>query len=167
MKNSETFEITTPTDNEVLMSREFDAPRSAVFDAYTKPQIISKWMLGPEGWTMPVCEIDARPRGKWHFVWRKSDGTEMAMHGEYQEVNPPERIVSTESWGGDWPETLNTVVLYEKEGKTLATTTILYPSREARDAAMKTGMKDGVAMSYDRLEGILSALSRGASPASA
>ncbi len=65
--------------------------------------------VGTDGWTMPVCEIDLRPGGKWHFVWRKANGTEMAMHGEYREVTPPERLVTTEKWGDEWPETLNTL----------------------------------------------------------
>jgi uncharacterized protein YndB with AHSA1/START domain len=109
-------------------------------------------MLGPDGWTMPVCEIDLRPGGKWHFVWRKANGTEMGMHGEYREVTPPERLVSTEKWGDEWPETLNTLFLSEANGKTTMTNTILYRSKEARDAALKTGMKEGAAQSFDRLD---------------
>lgn len=100
---------------------------------------------------MPVCEIDLRPGGSWHFVWRKSDGAEMEMCGVYREITPPERLVSTESWGGPWPETLNTLLLTEEKGKTTATIKILYPSPEARDAALKTGMKEGMAASFDRL----------------
>ena len=99
----------TPSDTEIVVTRVVDAPRELVFDAWTKPEHIANWMLGPEGWTMPVCEIDLRPGGAWHFVWRMADGTEMEMRGDYREVSPPERLVSTESWGGDWPETLNTV----------------------------------------------------------
>jgi uncharacterized protein YndB with AHSA1/START domain len=114
-------------------------------------------MLGPEGWTMPVCEIDLRVGGTWHFVWRKSDGTEMAMTGTYKEVVPPERLVSTESWGPNWPETINTMVFTEHDGKTTATTTILYPSKEAREAALKSGMKEGIAISYNRLDAALKA----------
>ena len=95
---------------------------------------------------MPVCEIDLRRRA-WRFVWRRADGSEMEMRGEYREVAPPERLVSTESWGGDWPETLNTLVLAEEDGRTTITSTILYPSKEARDAALETGMKDGVSTS--------------------
>lgn len=151
MDSSESLTITMPTEREVMMTRVFDAPSRLVFDAWTKPEHVPHWMLGPEGWTMPVCEIDLRPGGAWHFVWRRSDGTEMEMHGVYREVAPPARLVSTESWGGDWPETLNTVVLTEENGKTTMTLTILYPSKEARDAALKTGMKDGVAMSFNRL----------------
>ena len=151
-KSDETLQITTPTDREVVMTRVLNAPRRLVFDAYTNPKHVPHWLLGPEGWTMPVCEIDLRPGGTWHFVWRKTDGTEMGMYGEYREVTPPERVVSTERWGGNWPETINTVVLSEADGKTTMTNTILYPSKEARDAAIKTGMKDGASVSYDRLE---------------
>ncbi len=143
--------ITTPTDREIVITREFDAPRKLVFEASTSPRHLPRWLLGPEGWTMPVCESDLRPGGAWHFVWRGGDGNEMAMRGVYQEIAPPERIVNTESWGGDWPETLNTMVLDENDGKTTLTYTILYPSPEARDAALQTGMKDGVDMSYNRL----------------
>jgi len=152
MKNTETLKVATPTDREIAMTRVFDAPRRLVFEAWSNPESVPHWMLGPGGWTMPVCEIDLRPGGAWHFVWRRSDGTEMEMRGVYREVTPPKRLVSTECWGGDWPETLNTLVLSEQDGKTTITNTILYPSKEARDAALKTGMKDGVSQSFDRLD---------------
>src|SRR5712691_10291145 len=93
-----TTTITTPSDREVVMTRVVDAPRRLVFEAWTKPEHVLHWMLGPSGWTMPVCEIDLRPGGAWHFVWRRSDGTEMGMRGVYREITPPERLVSTESW---------------------------------------------------------------------
>ncbi|MGH9969866.1 MAG: SRPBCC family protein [Pyrinomonadaceae bacterium] len=134
------------------MTRDFDAPRRLVFEAWTNPEHLPHWMLGPEGWTMPVCEIDLRPGGAWHFVWRRADGTEMEMRGVYREIAPPERLVSTESWGGNWPETVNTLILSEKNGKTTITQTVLYPSKEARDAALKTGMKEGMSMGLDRLD---------------
>ena len=142
--------FTTPSDREIVMTRVFDAPRALVFDAWTKPEHVRKWMLGPDGWTMPVCEIDLRPGGIWRFVWRREDGSEMEMRGVYKEVMRPERVVHTEAWGGDWPETLNTLTLTEQNGKTTSTSTILYPSKEARDAAMQTGMKDGASVSFDR-----------------
>ena len=147
--------FTTPSDREVVMTRVFDAPRRLVWDAWTNPEHLPHWMLGPDGWTMPVCEIDLRPGGSWHFLWRRADGTEMGMRGLYKEVVPPERLVSTESWGGDWPETINTLTLTEEGGKTTVTQRVLYPSKEARDAALKTGMKDGVATSFDRLAAYL------------
>jgi uncharacterized protein YndB with AHSA1/START domain len=143
--------FTTPSDREVVMTRVFDAPRTLVFEVHTDPEHVRHWMLGPEGWAMPVCEIDLRPGGEWHFVWRRSDGTELEMRGEYREIAPPERLVSTESWGADWPETLNTLILTEENGKTTLTSTVLYPSQEARDAALQTGMKDGASISFDRL----------------
>jgi uncharacterized protein YndB with AHSA1/START domain len=150
--------ITTPSDTEVVMTRVFDAPRHLVFDAWTKPEHIPHWMLGPEGWTMPVCEVDLRPGGEWHFVWRQGDGAEMEMRGVYHEVDPPARIVNTESWGGNWPDTLNTMELTEENGLTRVTMTIRYPSKEARDAAIQTGMKEGATASFDRLEALLARL---------
>jgi uncharacterized protein YndB with AHSA1/START domain len=153
----------TPSDREVVITRVVDAPRRIVFDAWTNPKHVSQWLLGPEGWTMPVCEIDLRPGGTWRHVWRKSNGSEMAMSGSYREVVPPERVVSTESWGPDWPETLNTVVLTESGGQTTITLTIAYPSKAARDAALKTGMKDGTDQSFARLDRLVQTLT----PASA
>jgi uncharacterized protein YndB with AHSA1/START domain len=151
--------FTTPTDREIVVTRVVDAPRRLVWEAWTSPEHLPRWMLGPPGWTMPVCEIDLRPGGAWHFVWRRADGTEMGMRGVYQEVTPPERLVATESWGGDWPDTLNTLVLSEEDGKTTITQTILYPSKDARDAALKTGMTDGMAARSDRLAEYLQTMS--------
>lgn len=147
----------TPSDREVVISRTFDAPRRLVWEAWTNPEYLPHWLLGPDGWTMPVCEIDLRPGGSWHWVWRKSDGTELAMTGVYKEVQPHERLVNTESWswGAEWPETINTLILAEVDGKTSMTTTILYPSKEARDAALETGMMEGVEQSYARLDAYL------------
>ena len=110
---------------------------------------------------MPVCEIDLRPVGAWHFAWRRADGTEMEMRGVYREVVPPGRLVSTESWGGDWPETLNTLAFDEEDGETIIAMTVLYPSRKARDAALDTGMTGGMAQSFDRLEGYLRRIGSG------
>jgi uncharacterized protein YndB with AHSA1/START domain len=148
----------TPTDTQVVITRVVDAPRRIVFDAWTNPQYVPRWLLGPPGWTMPVCEIDLRPGGAWHYVWRRTDGSEMAMHGSYKEVVPPERLVSTESWGPQWPETVNTLLLAESGGRTTITLTITYPSREARDAALQTGMKDGLEQGYARLDALLKTL---------
>jgi uncharacterized protein YndB with AHSA1/START domain len=150
--------FTTPSDREIVMTRVVDAPRRLVFDAWTKPEHLPHWLLGPSGWTMPVCEIDLRPGGAYRYVWRRSDGTEMEMGGMYREIAPPERVVCTESWGGDWPETINTLILTEKDGKTTISLTALYPSKEARDAALKTGMKDGATESFDRLVEYLRAM---------
>jgi uncharacterized protein YndB with AHSA1/START domain len=116
-------------------------------------------MLGPPGWTMPICEVDLRPGGASRFVWRRSDGSEMEIRGTYREIVPPERLVQTESWGGDWPESVDTLVLTEEDGMTTLTMTILYPSKEARDAALQTGMKDGMSQGYDLLEEYLRTMS--------
>jgi len=157
-KHSAATTLTTPSDREIIITRAIGAPRRLVFEAYTNPEHLPHWMLGPEGWSMPICEIDLRVGGAWHFVWRRADGTEMAMRGVYQEIAPPERLVSTESWGGDWPETLNTLLLSEEDGKTTITQRVLYPSREARDAALRTGMQEGVSESFDRLAEYLRAI---------
>jgi uncharacterized protein YndB with AHSA1/START domain len=159
MTSAGTLKVTTPTDREIVMTRVFDAPRSLVFDAMSKPELLRKWLLGPPGWSMVVCEVDQRVGGVFRHVWRKDDGTEMAMRGVYREVVPPERIVRTESIEfGCEPqagEQLAAVVLAEQGGKTLLTLTVLYPSREARDATLASGMERGVAASYDRLEQLL------------
>lgn len=152
-------EFSTPSDLEFVATRVFDAPQKLVWEAYTDPRHVPQWMLGPEGWTMPVCEIDLRPGGAWHFVWRREDGTEMEMRGEYREVSPYDRLVSTESWGPEWPETVNTLLLTESDGNTTITSTVRFPSREARDAAMATGMTDGMTVSFDRLADLLRTLS--------
>lgn len=151
MTEDSTTTFTMPSDREIEMVRFFDAPRQMVFDAWTKAEHVPNWMLGPPGWTMPVCEIDLRPGGRWHFVWRRADGTEMSMDGIYKEIVPPSRLVSTERWGPEWPETINTLTLTEENGKTRMLSRILYPSQEARDAASRTGMTDGATTSFDRL----------------
>ena len=155
MTDMGTLHVTTPTDREVVVSRVFDAPRRLVWEAWTKPEYLKRWLLGPEGWTLPVCELDLRPDGPYRYVWRKANGKEMEIRGVFTEVTPPQRLVHTENWGGDWPETLNTHVFAEENGRTTVTLTMLFPSLEARDAAIKTGMNDGVAVSYGRLDEVL------------
>jgi uncharacterized protein YndB with AHSA1/START domain len=148
----------TPSDREIVITRVVEAPRRLVFEAWTNPEHVPQWLLGPEGWTMPVCEIDLRVGGTWRYVWRKADGAEMAMSGIYREVKPPERIVSTERWGPEWPETVNTVQLVETAGRTTITITVLYPSKEARDMALQTGMKEGMNAGFVRLDELLGQL---------
>jgi uncharacterized protein YndB with AHSA1/START domain len=148
----------TPNDNEVVVTRVFAAPRRLVFDAYTTPRHLRQWLLGPEGWTMTVCEIEQRPGGAWRYTWRKANGTEMTLWGEVREFVPPERLVMTENWGDEWPESLNTVVFTESNGHTTITLTITYPDKAARDAAMATGMEDGMEVSFARLDQLLSSL---------
>jgi uncharacterized protein YndB with AHSA1/START domain len=147
---------TTPSDREVVTTRAFDAPRELVWEAWTSPEHLPKWLLGPEGWTMPVCVSDLRIGGAWQFVWRsEEDGSEMGMTGEYREITPPERLVSTQSWGEGWLETLNTLVFTEEDGVTVVTQTILYASKEARDAALASGMREGMDSGFNRLDAYL------------
>ncbi|SRR6266536_6239274 len=150
-----TTTLTTVSDVEISISRDFAAPRALVFAAHTEPERVSQWLLGPEDWTMPVCEIDLRPGGSWHFVWRHDDGTEMEMRGVYHEVVPPERIVNTERWGPEWPETLHTVQFREHDGTTTVTRVVRYPSKDDRDAALATGMMSGVERSFELLDALL------------
>jgi uncharacterized protein YndB with AHSA1/START domain len=145
-------EFTLPSDREIVARRVLNAPRPLVWEASTSPEHLPRWLLGPEGWSMPICEIDLRPGGAWRYGWHGPEGALMQMRGVFSEIVPPERLVNTESWGEDWPDTLNTLVLTEEAGRTVLTTTVLYPSKDARDAALDTGMKEGWAQSYDRLE---------------
>jgi uncharacterized protein YndB with AHSA1/START domain len=158
MTDSGTLRVTAPTDREIVLTRVFGAPRNLVFDALTKPEWLKHWLLGPPGWSMPVCEIDLKVGGAYRFVWRsESDGTEMGVRGVYREIAPPGRLVHTESFDEPWypGEALITTVLTEQAGKTTLTGTILYESREARDAVLKSPMEQGVAASYDRLAELL------------
>jgi uncharacterized protein YndB with AHSA1/START domain len=159
MKNTAALALTTPSDREIVITRVFDAPRRLVFEAMSKPELLQRWLLGPPGWSMVACENDFRVGGIFRHVWRRADGTEMAMRGAYREVVPPERVVRTESFefGCDAQagEQVGTLVLTEQGGKTLLTLTLLYPSKEARDATIASGMEHGVAASYDRLAEVL------------
>lgn len=145
-------------EREIVMTREFDAPRAIVFDALTKPELIKRWLLGPPGWSMPVCEVDLKVGGAYRYVWRKdSDGTTMGMGGVFREIEPPQRIVNTELFDEPWypGEAIVTNSLAERGKVTTLTLSILYQSAEARDAVLKSGMEQGVAVSYDRLEEML------------
>jgi uncharacterized protein YndB with AHSA1/START domain len=163
MGNTGALKVSTRGDREIVMTRVFDAPRRLVFDALTKPELVKKWLLGPPGWTMPVCEIDARVGGAYRFLWRGADGTEMGSRGVCREIVPPERFVATERFDDAWypGEALVTYVLVEEGGKTMLTLTVLYESREARDSVLKTPMEKGVAMSYDRLAEVLASQGAG------
>ena len=152
------LKLTTRGDREIVITRAFDAPRKLVFDAFTRPELLKQWLLGPDGWSMPVCEIDLKVGGKYRYVWRRDkDGTEMGMGGVYREIVAPERIVATEKFDQSWypGESVGTSVLTEQGGKTTLTQTILYESREARDGVLKSGMEKGVVASYDRLAKLL------------
>ena len=158
MTDTKTLQLAAHGDREIVMIRAFDAPRRLVFDAQVKPELLKRWLLGPPGWSMPVCEVDLRVGGKYRYVWRRDrDGKEMATGGVFREIVPPERLVATEKFDDPWyeGESLVTTVLVEEGGRTTLTQTMLFESREARDAVLKSGMEKGVAISFDRLENIL------------
>src|SRR5688572_22129014 len=157
-KSAATLQITTPSDREITMSREFDAPRQLVYEAFTTPALLKRWLLGPDGWALVVCDLDLRVGGKYRYVWKRDrDGVEMGMGGVYREVVPNERIVSTEVFDDAWypGEAVGTVTFVERAGRTILTQTVLYESKDARDGVLESGMETGVAASYDRLEKIL------------
>jgi uncharacterized protein YndB with AHSA1/START domain len=154
MKNTGSLKVTTPTDQEIVLTRVFDAPRHLVFDAFSKPEVLKRW-FGPRGWSMPICEVDLRVGGGFRFVLRGPDGKDMGMRGVYREIAPPERSVHLESFD-DYPgESQVTAVFVEQEGKTTLTATVLYPSKEVRDIVLKSGMEHGAAESYDKLAELL------------
>jgi uncharacterized protein YndB with AHSA1/START domain len=169
MMNTGNLKVAAHGDREIVMTRVFNAPRRFVYDAFTKPELVKQWLLGPPGWSMPVCEIDLKVGSKYRYVWRQdSDGSEMGIGGVYREIVPQERIVCTEAFDKAWypGEAVGTLVLSEQGGKTTITQTMLYESREARDGVLKTPMEKGVAMSYDRLADLLAtrgAVGKGAS----
>src|SRR5260370_15872059 len=154
MKNTGTLQVTTPTDREVVLTRVFDAPRSMVWDAFSKPELLKRW-FGPRGWSLVVCEVDLKVGGGFRFVMRGPDGRDMGMRGVYREIVPTERSVHAESFD-DYPgESQVTAVFIEQGGKTTLTATVLYPSKEVRDAVIKSGMEHGAAESYDKLAELL------------
>ena len=157
----DSFKVFTPSDCEIQVTRNFDAARRLVFDAFTKPQLVRRWLLGPPGWTMPLCEIDPRVGGAYRYVWRsEQDGSQMAIGGVFREVIPLERLVATEKFDDAWypGEALDTTVFEEMRDITRTTITILYESKEARDMALRSGMEHGMAAGYDRLESLLPTL---------
>jgi uncharacterized protein YndB with AHSA1/START domain len=159
--NSDSFNVTTPSDQEIRMTRLFDAPRRLVFEAMTKPEHVKRWwgMLG-EGYSVPICEIDLRVGGKWRFVNRHPKG-EVAFSGEYMEITPPSRLVYTEIMEPhSEPVSVVTSIFTDEGGKTRYTATVRYPSLEVRDMVLGTGMERGAAISYDRLEDLVAELQR-------
>jgi len=155
--------VSLPNDLDVVVIRDFRAPRTLVFDAWTKPELMSRWLLGPPGWTMPVCEMDVRAGGKFRWRWRDSAGAEFGFTGEFREVARPSRIVHTELFdpgdvGGDMgAECVVTTVFTEDKGVTTQTITIRYQSKADRDAALSTGMTDGMEQSFGQLDALLAA----------
>ena len=151
------LQVTTTSDREIAMTRTFDAPRALVFDAWTKPELLKRWLGVFGGWTFAVCEVDLRVGGAYRYVWRGANGNEMGMGGIFREIVRPERIVCTEKFDEAWypGDAVDTTTFVEKGGKTTVTTTVLYATREARDGVLKSPMESGVAKSYDKLAEVL------------
>ncbi len=141
-------------DRSIRITRAFDAPRTLVFDAMSKPEMMLQWFHGPQGWTLMVCKIDLRVGGKYRWVWRNDAGNDMGIGGVYKEVVRPERIVSTEKFDQSWypGEAIGTLVLTEENGETLMTLTVQYESKEARDGVLASPMQSGMEAGYARLD---------------
>jgi uncharacterized protein YndB with AHSA1/START domain len=161
VKHFEKLQVTTPSDREIAMTRVFDAPPSLVFDAFTKPELLKRWLGVRGGWTLPVCEVDLKVGGKYRYVWRGAKGQEMGMGGVFREIARPARIVCTEKFDDPWyeGEAIDTMTFVERNGKTTTTTTVLYASKAVRDAVLKSPMDKGVAEGYDKLDEVLPSLS--------
>jgi uncharacterized protein YndB with AHSA1/START domain len=161
MNHTEThqLEVTAPGEREIVMKRTFGAPRALVFDAFTKPELIRRWLLGPDGWTMTVCDVDLRPGGAFHYVWRnETEDREFGLNGEYREIAAPERVVHAERFDQSWyPGDAVVTTTFAGDSRTTAVTmTMSFDSREVRDGALESGMEKGVSASFDRLATILS-----------
>ncbi len=151
------LEVATPSDREVKITRDFDAPRELVWDCHTKPELVRRWISGPPGWSMPGCEIDLRVGGRYRYVLAGPKGEEMAWGGVYLEVRRPEFIAATEKFDDDWTggETQVSTRFEQERGRTTVTVTVLYASKEARDGAIATGMTTGMEAGYQQLDQLL------------
>jgi uncharacterized protein YndB with AHSA1/START domain len=150
--SSGTATVTLPTDEQILITREFDAPKHLVYKAWTTPELVKRWWSGNRGETT-IAEIDLRVGGSWRCVMVTDGGFEVAFHGEYREIVPNERIVSTEVYEGmPEGEALNTLTLTEAEGRTTLTVLVQHTSQEHRDAHIDSGMEAGMQEAMDLLE---------------
>jgi uncharacterized protein YndB with AHSA1/START domain len=155
---SGTATLTLPTDEQILVTREFDAPKHLVYEAWTTPELVKRWWNAKRG-EVTVAEIDLRVGGRWRYVLVTDDGVEVGFHGEYREIDPNERIVATEVYEG-LPEgvteeegaVVNTVTFSEKDGSTTLTILTQATSRESRDAIIESGMEAGLQDALDLLE---------------
>jgi len=145
-------------DRDVVMTREFNAPRPLVYKAFTTPELVKRWLAGPEGWIMSVCEIDLQVGGSYRYEWfKQKTGEQMGMGGQYREVVPNERVVATEKFDMSWypGDAVVTTTLAETGGITTVETTVTYSSKEARETVLQSPMETGVEASYGRLEQLL------------
>ncbi len=151
------LQITTPSDREVAMIRTFAAPKQLVFEAWTRPELIRRWLGIQNGWTMAACEVDLRVGGAYRYLWRRDDGREMAMGGTYSEISRPDRIVNTETFDDPWYSggAIVTTTFVETAGRTTVTSTMKYDSQEARDQVIASPMERGIVASYALLDQIL------------
>jgi uncharacterized protein YndB with AHSA1/START domain len=146
--------VTLPEDEQILITREFDAPKHLVYKAWTTPELVKRWWSGNRGETK-IVEIDLRVGGAWRYVMVTDGGFEVAFHGEYREIVPNERIVSTEVYEGmPEAESLNTATFAESDGRTTLMVLVQYASKEARDAHIESGMETGMQEAMDILEQI-------------
>lgn len=157
MRNKDTLKIQPSGDRELVITRLFDAPHEMVFEAFTKPVLLKRWLLGPPGWTMPTCAVDLKVGGTYRYVWRNDEGEELGVTGTFKEIIRSVKLVHTEKFDEAWfpGEAIMTTTLSNQNGKTLLTGTILYETKEARDMVIESGMEEGVGQSYDNLEEIL------------
>ena len=148
--------IATPGDRDIVVVREFDAPRELVWLCYSKPELVRRWYGLPD-WTMTVCEIDFRVDGKWRFVTRSPDGHEMGSQGVYTVIVPLERLAQTEYYDEDWTRggSDNVVMFTERSGRTTVTTTVTYSSAQARAIAAASPMAEGMEIGFKRLDVVL------------
>ena len=155
MVSSGTAVVTLPADRQILIVREFDAPKHLVYEAWTTPELVRQWWCGERG-EMTVADIDLRVGGKWRYAMVANAGFEVAFHGEYREIVPNERLVSTEAYEGipdpDGNASLNTLTLTEVDGRTTLAVLVEHKSQEGRDAHINSGMEGGMQESMDRLE---------------
>jgi uncharacterized protein YndB with AHSA1/START domain len=161
MTSSGTAKVTLPADNQILITREFDAPRHLVWRAYTEPELIKRWWAGLRG-NVTSVEVDLRVGGRWRYVMTANGGFEVAFHGEYRELNEPERLVNTEAFEGipdpDGNAALVTVTLTEKDGRTYFEALVEHKDKDGRDAHINSGMEGGMQESYDALEQVAASL---------
>lgn len=149
--------VTASGDKILIVTRTFHVPRQLVYDAYTQPELLQRWLGVRNGWTFDVCEVDLRVGGKYRWVWRNAKGNELGLSGVYKEITAPERIVCTEKFDQPWypGEALNTVDFLEHNGQTTLSITMEYESKEARDGAANSGMERGMEESFLVLDAIL------------